>query len=121
MFLKRKRSGKVKGRGCADGRKQRAYIPHEEATSPTAATMSVMLTAVVDTLEDREVAIVDVPGDFMQADMDELVHVRFAGKMVDLLLEIDPEMYGPCVVIEKGDKVIYVELLKALYGTLRAA
>ena len=36
-------------------------------------------------------------------------------------MEIDPEMYGPCVVIEKGEKVIYVELLKALYGTLRAA
>ena len=57
----------------------------------------------------------------MQADMDELVHVRFTGKMVDLLLEIDPEMYGPCVVIEKGEKVIYIELLKARYGTLRAA
>jgi hypothetical protein len=121
MFLKRKRNGKVKGRGCADGRKQRAYIPREDATSPTAATMSVMLTAVIDALEDREVAIVDVPGAFMQADMDELVHVRFTGKMVDLLLEIDPEMYGPCVVIDKGEKVLYVELLKALYGTLRAA
>jgi len=41
--------------------------------------------------------------------------------MVDLLLESDPEMYGPCVVIDKGEKVLYVELLKALYGTLRAA
>jgi len=41
--------------------------------------------------------------------------------MVDLLLGIDPEMYGLCVVIEKGEKVVYVELLKALYGTLRAA
>ena len=121
MFLKRKRSGKVTGRGCADGRKQHAYIPREDATSPTAATMSVMLTAVIDALEGREVAVVDVPGAFMQADMDELVHVRFTGKMVDLLLEIDPEMYGPCVVIEKGEKVIYIELLKARYGTLRAA
>ena len=43
--------------------------------------MSVMLTAVIDALEDREVAIVDVPGAFMQLDMDELVHVRFTGKM----------------------------------------
>ena len=86
MFLKHKRSGKVKGRGCAYGCKQRAYIPREEATSPTAATMSVMLTAVIDALDDREVAIVDVPGAFMQADMDELVHVRFTGEMVDPLL-----------------------------------
>jgi hypothetical protein len=57
----------------------------------------------------------------MQADMDELVHVRFTGKMVNLLLEIDREMYEPYLTEESGERVMYVELLKALYGTLRAA
>jgi hypothetical protein len=121
MFLKRKRSGKIKGRGCADGRKQRAYVAREDAASPTVASEAVFLTAVVDALEDRHVAVLDVPGAFMQADMDELVHVRFTGKMVELLLEIDRSMYEPCVTIENGEKVMYVKLLKALYGTLRAA
>jgi hypothetical protein len=69
-------------------------------------------------LEGRDVAVLDVPGAFMQANMDELVHVRFTGKMVDQLLEIDPQMYGPCVVMEGKEKVMYVELLKALYGTV---
>jgi hypothetical protein len=41
--------------------------------------------------------------------------------MAELLQEIDPPMYGPYVVLEGKAKVIYVELLKALYGTLRAA
>jgi len=81
----------------------------------------VFLTAVIDALEGRKVAIFDVPGAFMQVDMDELVHVRFTGKMVKLLLQIDQDMYEPCVVEEPGEKVMYVELLKALYGTLRAA
>ena len=45
----------------------------------------------------------------------------FTGKMVELLLQIDQHMYEPCVVEERGEKVLYVELLKALYGTLRAA
>ena len=121
MFMKRKRNGKVKGRGCADGRKQRAWTSKADSTSPTVATEAVFLTAVIDALENRDVAIVDVPGAFMQADMDELVHIRFTGTMVDLLLQIDPDMYGPYVTYEKGEKVIYVELLKALYGTLRAA
>jgi hypothetical protein len=121
MFLKRKRCGKIKGRGCADGRKQRAYTAREDAASPTVATESIFLTAVIDALEGRDVAVIDVPGAFMQADMDELVHIRFTGKMVDLLLEIDPDMYGPCVVREGKEKVMYVELLKALYGTVRAA
>jgi hypothetical protein len=30
MFLKRKRCGKVKARGCADGRPQREYISKDE-------------------------------------------------------------------------------------------
>ena len=65
MFLKKKRCGKIKGRGCADGRKQRAYITKEESTSPTISTEAVFLTAVVDTWEHRKVAVLDVPGAFM--------------------------------------------------------
>jgi hypothetical protein len=121
MFLKRKRCGKVKGRGCADGRKQRAYTAKEDASSPTVSTEAVFLTAVIDAMENRVVAVIDVPGAFMQADMDELVHVRFTGKMVDLLLDIDKAMHKHCVTYERGERVMYVELLKALYGTIRAA
>ena len=51
MFLKRKRCGKIKGRGCADGRKQRAYITKEESTAPTVSTKAVFLTAVIDAME----------------------------------------------------------------------
>ena len=108
----------IKGCGCADGRKQRAYTAREDAASPTVATESIFLTTVIDALEGRDVAVIDVPGAFMQADMDELVHVRFTGKMVDLLLEIDQKMYGPCVIKEGKETVMYVELLKALYGTI---
>ena len=121
MFLKRKRGGKIKGRGCADGWKQRAYTAKEDAASPTVANEAMFLTAVIEAMEGREVAVFDVPGTFMQADMDELVHVRFNGKMVELLLEIDKDMYGPCVTTEGWQQVMYVELLKALYGTFRAA
>ena len=121
MFLKRKRCGKVKGRGCADGQKQRAYIAKEEATAPTASTEAVFLTTVIDALENREVAVLDVPGAFMQADIDELVYVRFTGEMVEKLLHMDYDMYKDYVVTKKGEKVMYMELLKVLCSTLRAA
>ena len=85
------------------------------------ANEAMFLTAVINALEGCKVAVFNVPGSFMQADMDELVHIRFTGKMVDLLLEIDREMYEPCVTTEGKQKVMYVELLKALYGTLHAA
>ena len=34
----------------------------------------------------------DVPGAFMQADMQDLVHVCFTGEMVIKLLEVDKEI-----------------------------
>ena len=120
MFLKRKRCGKIKGRGCADGRKQRATIAKEDASSPTVATEAVFMTAILDAMERREVAVIDIPGAFMQAIMDPGVYMRITGLMVTLLLEID-EGYRPFVVYERGEPVLYVELLRALYGTLRAA
>eukprot|EP00934_Nitzschia_sp_Nitz4_P008823 Nitzschia sp. Nitz4//scaffold544_size3429//46//666//NITZ4_009268-RA/size3429-processed-gene-0.4-mRNA-1//-1//CDS//3329554276//8813//frame0 len=119
-FLKRKRCGKVKARGCADGRPQRAYIQKEDAASPTVSNEAVFITAVIDGAEGRHVAVVDVPGAFMQADMDELVLMRITGAAVDILIDID-QSYRQFIGYERGAKVLYVELLKALYGTLRAA
>jgi hypothetical protein len=36
-----------------------------------------MLSATIDAMDERDVATVDIPGDFLQADIDEVVHVRF--------------------------------------------
>jgi hypothetical protein len=82
---------------------------------------AVFITAMIDALEDREIAVADLPGAFMQADIDTLVHVCFVGKMVELILEIDRPLYEPYVTCERGEKVFYVRLLEALYGTIRAA
>jgi Reverse transcriptase (RNA-dependent DNA polymerase)/Zinc knuckle len=120
MFLKEKANGTIKGRGCADGRSQRAYITKEESSSPTVANESVFLTSVIDAREGRDVATVDVPGAFMQADMDDEVFMRLDGVMLELLLEIDSS-YAEFVTTERGKSVLYVQLVKALYGTLKAA
>jgi hypothetical protein len=61
MFLKEKRDGKIKGKTCADGRKQREGSTKSEATSPTVALDSVLITATIDAFEIRDVAIMDVP------------------------------------------------------------
>jgi hypothetical protein len=56
----------------------------------------------------------------MQVDLDnETIHVRLTRKMVELLLKIDHELYESYLVQERGEMVMYVELL--LYGTMRAA
>jgi len=120
MFLKEKRSGEVKGRGCADGRKQRLYKTKEETSSPTVSTEALFLTCAVDAVEKRAVLICDIPGAFMQADIDETVHLRLEGPILSALLRID-STYAKFVVLERGKPVLYTELDKALYGTLQAA
>ena len=121
MFLKKKRCGRIKGRGCADGRKQREHTPKEDASSPTVAIESLMLSCTIETREGRDVATADIPGAFMQADMDKLVHVKLEGQMDELLVRLDPKLYRKYVQLEKGKSVLYVEHKKALYGTLRAS
>ena len=37
------------------------------------------------------------------------------------MVHIAPEIYGPHVVYEKGHKVLYVQVVRALYGMLVAA
>ncbi len=121
MFLKQRRNGVIKGRSCADGRKQRNYTTKEEASSPTVAVEALLLLCVIDAQEGRDVATADIPGAFMQADMEDVVHMKLEGLMGELLVKIDPAPYRKHVLMEKGKQVLYVELKKALYGTLKAA
>ena len=120
MFLKEKRCGKVKARGCADGRKQRLYKTKEETSSPTMNVEALFITCIIDAMEGREVMTCDIPGAFMQSDMDEVVHMKLEGEIALLLIRLDPT-YKEFLTYQWGKPVIYTELNKALYGTLQAA
>ena len=123
MFLKRKRCGSIKGRGCADGRRQREFISREEASSPTVSLHALILSCMIDAIEGRDVATADIPGAFLQTDMpeDEIVHIRLDGTMAELLCRLDPNLYAPCMITRGRTKVLYAKANKAIYGTLRAA
>jgi hypothetical protein len=92
MFMSKKRCGNIKARGCADGRKQRETTTKEESPPPVVIE-SAMLSATIDAMEERDVATVDIPGYFMQADIDEVVHVRFEGEIAEMLVRMDPKLY----------------------------
>jgi hypothetical protein len=47
---------------------------------------------VIDANEERDMATVDIPGAFMQADMDEPMHMRLEGTMAKLLVRLDPTL-----------------------------
>ena len=52
---------------------------------------------------------------------DERVMMKITGVLVDMLVELNPELYGPYVVYENKRKVLYVRVLRAIYGMLEAA
>ena len=52
------------------------------------------------------------------ADQDDYVLVKFTGESVNVLCNVDSS-YKEYVVLEEGRKVIYLQLLKTLNGTLR--
>ena len=76
--------------------------------------------ASIDAKEGRDIATCDVPGAFIHADIDEVVHLHLDGEIADLLLKVDPS-YSKYAIKEGGKTVIFTELSKALYGTLQAA
>ena len=76
MFLKKKFCGCIKGRGCADGRKQRGYINKEDASSPTVSMEALILSCIVDALEGKGVSTVDILGSFLHKDMDNIVKCK---------------------------------------------
>ena len=67
MFLKRKRSGLVKARGCAGGRPQREYITKLESSLPCVKTHTLFLSYIVDAFENRCVVVADIPAAFLLA------------------------------------------------------
>ena len=80
-----------------------------------------MLSCIMDYLEGWDVATVDILGYFLHTDMYDIVNMQIDGEMSELITWVDPGQYTNHIVMEKGNKLLYVYLKKALYGTLKAA
>ena len=76
MFIRKKRCGRIKARGCTDGRPQRAYIPGENTISPTVATEVLFLTSIIDAKANMCVATCDVYEAFLRIMTRTLIHVK---------------------------------------------
>jgi hypothetical protein len=102
-------------------------LSKDDSTSPTASLEGIMITAVIDEKERRDVMTSDVPNAFIQVPMpkkkkgEERVIMKITGVLVDLLVALAPEVYADYVMIENGMKTLYTEVLRALYGMLVAA
>jgi hypothetical protein len=127
IFVEQKRDEKIKARKVIGGNKQYYYISKEDGSSPMESAEAVMLTCIIDAAEDRDIAVVDIPNAFAQTvvseeDAEHCVIVRIRGPLVDILVLIAPDVYGPYVLTNKsGQKVLIGECLNAVYGSMVAA
>ncbi|MGC9197302.1 MAG: hypothetical protein ACP5IL_17920, partial [Syntrophobacteraceae bacterium] len=116
MFLTEKRDKSIKGRMVYNGKPTREWLSRDDSASPTVALESIMLTAIVDAKEKRDVMTADVPNAFIQAQMpnldyaNERVFMKITGVLVDLLVEMAPEVYKSFVTHEGNKKVVYVQV-----------
>ena len=56
-----------------------------------------------------------------QEESDEKIIMKIRGALDNMLLEISPELYTDFVLQEGKGKVIYVKILKILYGMMKAS
>ena len=125
-LIKEKWNGEIKGRSCVDGSEQRKYLKQDESVaSPTASLESLFVSLLIDAYEGRDVATYDVPGAYLQARLspkenDERVLMKLRGSFVDIMCEVNPS-HTKNVVYENGKKVLYMEILQAIYGCIESS
>ena len=110
----------IKARSCYNGKVQRGLYTKEETASPTSSIDSFFITSIKDAFEKRDVAITDVKGAYLNANMRDVIIMRITGREVDLFVKLDPSL-AEFVTYENGVKVLYVQLDKALYGCVQSA
>jgi hypothetical protein len=124
IFLVQKDDCRIKTRTCANGIIQRDYIDKDEASILNSLIEAIMMTAAIKADENRDVMIADIHNAFVQTEMEnnaERIMMKVKGLLVEMLVIIEPEVYGELVIEEDNQKVIYVQTLKALYGMLQAS
>ena len=84
------------------------------------------MTSVIDAKEERDVMTLDVPNAFIQTNNEnykygEHMVMKVQETLVDILAEMALSLYKDYVVFENGKKVLYLSVLKTIYGILKSA
>ena len=81
---------------------------------------SVLLSLSIDSAEGRDVATADIAGAYLFADMSDFTLVKLVGESAEIMCNMNPA-YCEFLVQEGRNKVLYLQLAKALYGCLKSA
>lgn len=100
-----KQDGSIKGPTCVDGRGQRGKYTKEQTASPVVLINFIMLILIATAIKGQDVAMADIAGPFLKADMDDYIQMKLEGATVDIMCELDPSLKD-FISIEKGKRRI---------------
>jgi hypothetical protein len=121
MFIKQKRYRKIKGRTVTGGNNQRDCISKKDASLQTVATVSELMSCIIDAKEERDVVVVGIPNAVQTRVENEkdMAFIKIQDILVDILVEIAPDVYKAYVLKDKkAMKQLLVQCHNALYGTM---
>ena len=82
---------------------------------------ATMINSTIEAHEGRDVGTIYMSGEYLYPYSYEEVIIIPKGRLAEILTNIDPKLYRKYIFLEKGVKVLYVNLQKAIYGLLRSA
>ena len=78
----------------------------------------------MDANKERYYTVIDISKDLIQTRIDNekyIAIINIRGIFVDMLLDIDPDVYGPCITIYgKRIKQLITQCINSIYGTMVA-
>ena len=75
---------------------------------------------LIDVWKGRDIATSDVSGAYLHADMEDFTLLMLEGEAVDITCIVNKK-YEKFICWERGKKVMYLRLLKALYGCVKSS
>ena len=125
IFLTEKKDGRIKVRPCGNGSIRHAYIPKDDAASLTASTESAVITSTIEAKQNRDVITADITNAFVQTDIENedqnKIIMKIRGQLVNILSKLEPSTSARYVSKENNSPILYVIMLRPLYGMLTSA
>jgi hypothetical protein len=110
-----------------NGKPTREWLLCKDAARPMAALESIMITGVIEAKEERDVMTYNIPNTFIQAllpkkDLGEYRMVmKITGVLVSMLVDINPELYRPAVVLWCWQELKEGPIRQSIEGHIRNA
>ena len=108
---------KLKARLVGGGHRQKEET-YGRTAAPTVAPTHVLLAMQLAAQLDMYVGTVDIPAAYLNANLNERVHMRLSKEITKIYVELYPEA---AKFVDPKTQTLVVQLLKALYGLKQAA